>query len=314
MPLPSPLQTPDPDRILQTDARIALVSFSADGKTLVGLGYDRKVRIWDSASGAVIRTIALDSDYIFGVAIAPAANFLAAGNPDKSVNLLSLTTGSAVLHLTGHTQMPYGYAYRFSPDGKLLATSAPGQVRLWELPSGKLRFQTAEGPGVISSFAFSPDGRMLVGANEDTNVRVWDAQSGRLLHILEELPLMTYALTFSKNGANLISAGVDQRIYLWSTESWKRVREFEDSQPEPVMSMDLSPDGRILATGGLDAASVDNPAHLVLWDMSSGKALKTFRLVHSVASVAFSPDGRTIAVANLENDVKLWQVSKLLGR
>jgi WD40 repeat protein len=78
--------------------------------------------------------------------------------------------------------------------------------------------------------------------------------------------------------------------------------------------MDLSPDGRILATGGLDPATIDNPAHLILWDLNSGKALKTIRLPHAVTGVAFSPDARRIAMANLENDVKLWQVSSLLER
>ena len=74
----------------------------------------------------------------------------------------------------------------FSRDGKLLGTNGAGEVRLWELPSARRRFASADGPGT-SGFAFSPDSRILAGANEDSNLLVWDAQSGKLLRVIDEL-------------------------------------------------------------------------------------------------------------------------------
>ena len=302
------------DGTLETDSRMFLVSFSADGTMLVGVGYDFKARIWNVSSGALVRTIKIEEPYVFGTAISRNAEFLAAGSPDKSIKVFNLNTGNTVLKLTGHTLKPYSYGYKFSPDSKLLATSSAGQVKLWDIASGATRLEIGDGPGIISTFAFSPDAKILAGANEDANVRIWDVRSGQLLHVIDELPVLTTALMFSRNGAYLISAALDRSIRVWGTETWKGVRQFEDKHPEPIWAMDLSPDGRILATGGADAASNDNPANLVLWDMNSGKALKTVRLPHGVLSVAFSPDGRMIAVANLEMNVKLWQVSNLLGR
>jgi WD40 repeat protein len=290
------------------------VSFSSDGRTLVGLGQDGMVRVWDIRSGELLRSVALEKTYLFTTALAPGADLIAAGGPENVVKVWNLDTGDVVHQLTAHKQLVDGYPYKFAKDGGLLATSGPGEVKLWELPSGRLRFETPDGAGAILAFAFSPDGKSLVGANEDTNLRVWDASSGKLLHVVEELPLTTTSLVFSRDGSYLISGGVDQNVYIWDTATWKRVRQFEGGQPEAVQSMDLSSDGKILVTGGFDIITIQNPTHLVFWDFDSGKPLRTVRLPHTVMAVTFSPDARMIAVANLENNVKVWQVSSLLER
>jgi hypothetical protein len=66
-------QTPNPDRVLETDARMFGVSFSTDSGTLVGLGLDGKARVWVASSGALLRTIAWEAGYLFTAAIAPGA-------------------------------------------------------------------------------------------------------------------------------------------------------------------------------------------------------------------------------------------------
>lgn len=306
-------QTFAPDRLFEADSRMIRVSFSRDGNTVVGTSQDGTARAWDVKSGALLRTVQWTGDFPFGVAIAPGGDVLAAGVRPQMVNVWDLTSGRIINELSGHVGFLDDAVHQFSRDGALLATSSQGQARLWELPSGRLRFDTTAGDGAVVSFSFSPDNQMLAGANEDTNVRVWSVRDGRELQVIGDQPLLTTTLAFSADGKQLIAGNLDRQIYVWDTATWRRIRRFGNA-PEAIYSLDLSPNGRLVATGGLDPNGMDLPAHLVVWDLASGKALRTIRLPHSANQVAFSPDGSVVAVANLAAGVKLWRVSELLMR
>ena len=141
-----------------------------------------------------------------------------------------------------------------------------------------------------------------------------DAQGrdGELLAEIDDLPIMTPSVHFTPDGNNLMGINLDGHAYLWSTSSWRLTRRFEESQPELGWSMALSPDGRLLATGGMDIASAMNPSNLIIWDLESGESVRTIRLPHQVLGIDFSKDGSLIAVASLEDGVRLWEVSWLL--
>lgn len=300
------------ERTFKSDALIGQVSFSVDSTQLIGIGSDRAVRIWEVASGNLLRTVTWDKQYRFGATVSPQGYILAAGGgPDKVIKLWDLNSGAVAQQLPVLPEEMRGGS-RFSSDGKFLATTYQGdQVRVWEIPSGKLRFTAKNGIGGTAAFAFSPNNNLLAGATNDTNIQVWRVRDGQLIRVIDELPLLTRAMQFTPTGAFLISAGVDQRVYFWDAQTWKRARQFEERHPESILSMDLSADGRLLVTGGLDVTDDDNPAHLVLWDVESGKPLNRVRLPHALPSVAFSPDGRWIAAANRRNNVLLWRLSDL---
>src|SRR5262245_42638549 len=189
-----------PERVLKGDGRMLVVGFSLDGTTVTGASLDGRAHVWDVKSGELLRTVKVTPDSPFGVTLAAGGNLLAAGDRQQTARVWDLMTGKVVHELTGHIGMPEGYLYQFSREGSLLATSSQGHARLWELPSGRLRFDAAAGHGAVVAFAFSPDNEILVGANEDTNVQVWSARDGRQLHVIENLPLLTAAVEFSRDG------------------------------------------------------------------------------------------------------------------
>ena len=75
-----------------------------------------------------------------------------------------------------------------------------------------------------------------------------------------------------------------------------------------ITSLAFGPDGATLAAVGLDG---EHSKELKLWDTASGRALATLPGADS-HSVAYSPDGRTIATGDLFGAVQIWSVAELL--
>jgi RNA polymerase sigma factor (sigma-70 family) len=163
-------------------------SFSADGRSLVTWGGDGRARAWDLATGKQLRQITYAEAP--GAARGPAApggrglvSFSAAVSPDARLLAFGGRGFIAVHDVAGGEEvrrvegLPANVSVRgFSPDGRTLAWSGPGDdaVHLLEVASGKERHRLAGHVGQVTSVAFSADGRRAVSASEDTTALVWD--------------------------------------------------------------------------------------------------------------------------------------------
>ena len=214
----------------------------------------------------------------------------------------------------------------FSSDGKTLTTAdASGTVILWDVATRKPLRDLLRGREDVNTIDVSSDDKTLALAGRDGNVTLWDIPGRKPLgEPLRGHEGKVTSLAFSCDGKTLASAGEDKTVILWDVTTRKPLGEPLRGHKTWVESVAFSCDGKTLASQAWDGT-------VILWDVAThngpGTPLPRHKsvvpqnrfVVHegSVTTVAFSPDGKTLAAASWAHAViLLWDVTtrKPLGK
>jgi WD40 repeat protein len=164
--------------------------------------------------------------------------------------------------------------------------------------------------GVIS-VAYSPDGSTLATGSADDTAKVWDVGTGTLLHSLEGHGDVVISVAYSPDGSTLATASRDGSARVWDVGTGELLHSL-DGHSDGVISVAYSPDGSTLATGsgdGIRAPIGSRDSTAKVWDVGTGTLLHSLEgHSHYINSVAYSPDGSTLATASFDDTAKVWDV------
>jgi eukaryotic-like serine/threonine-protein kinase len=259
-------------------------AYSPDGRKLAAGSTDGLVRLWEVATGQEL-AIFKHAGQISSLAYSPDGQRLATGSSDQIVKLWDIGRGKELVTLAADA--PSQHSIAFSPDSRKLATRIDGTtVQLWEVPTGR-KLTTIKGPaGAVHALAFSPDGNRLATAGQDQTVRLWNVATAEPITAIKGDTGLIVAAAFSPDGRLLATASVDRTVRLWDLAAGRERTTFK-GHADQAHSVTFSPDGKRLASG-----SVDRTARV--WDLATG--LQLIALKESAGPIAFSPDGKTLAL------------------
>jgi len=207
------------------------------------------------------------------------------------------------------------HALALSPDGLTAAVGIDGGIQLVDIRTGELGTARASLTGSPDWLLFSPDGKTVVSASGDGTVTLWDVGSATPRETLRGHSASQSV--FSHDGKTLYTASGDGTAIAWDLTGNRSVkRPFTFTHDRDFNEADdrhpgrLSPDGRLIAVGLKEQG-------IQLWDASelTPDGAPLLETGGEVKSLAFSPDGRTLAAVSGEGVATIWDLaSRSLSR
>jgi WD40 repeat protein len=302
---------------------IESLAISSDGDTLVSGAWDSTVKSWNIKTGQLIRTfgkpikqsdlsdllpknppggsLISDTSSVTTAAISPDGNTIISGN-SNNIQLWDAKTGKIIRTIEGHSD--WFQSVIISPDNKtLVSLNSNNTINIWDKNTGKRNRLIKD--KWVSSIAISPDGKTIVtGSWDDKPIKLWDVQTGKLIRTFEDSGVNSVAV--SPDGTILISAS-NEIIKLRDINTGKLLHKLEHLFP--VSDIAISKNGNRLVSRNIGD-------EIILWDMQTGKLIRTLKkeTVYDndaipVTSIAISPDGSTVVSGYLDGTIILQDAS-----
>ncbi|XP_062116825.1 protein ENHANCER OF LHP1 1 [Humulus lupulus] len=158
----------------------------------------------------------------------------------------------------------------------------------------------------VTALALSPNSTCLASGSVDHSVKLYKFPGGEFETNITRFTLPIRVLAFNKSGTMLAAAGDDEGIKLINTVDGSIARVLK-AHKGPISGLGFDPNSEYLA-------SIDSTGTLIYWELQSGSTIHTLKgiapdlgLDPSVMNViGWSPDGDTLAVPGLRNDVVMF--------
>ena len=297
-----------------------IASISPDGKWIITVSRDGRVRIWNAETNVEkAQFIAFDNGG--WLSMTPDGYYVASARGDQQLNARVGNTVTGIDRYRSTFNKPDIVAARLSntgsmthneaivsvsvnPTGTRIASVSQNTIKIWELESGRELHRITNIGGNVNAISWSPDGRRLIHGAEDNTIRIWNAETGAAISTISGHTAYVNEARYSPDGRRIASCADDKLIKIWDAGTGREIRTLSghtDSVGPGVIAW--SPNGRRLASG-----SIEEERTIRIWDAQSGRVLRTIPDQGGrIMGLAFSPDGRRLASCTPgEQEVKIW--------
>jgi serine/threonine protein kinase/WD40 repeat protein len=279
-------------------------AFSSDGQWLISAAGDATAKLWRvQPPRAKSQTFVLPTNTLPVGPLPDGSALVAVDESAKTTHLWSLSDGHLIssngwrhAEDRGCRQVRF-----FAASRSAVGVSSDGTVHLWDLTTGAHVRSVALGGTNFWPIGLSPDRRWLLGgtiadliSSAGQHNTVWDLETARPVLRLHFPELSVFCFGFSP----------DSRWFAYTDRNnVVRIRDLAANrekasltvkgQADMLLALRFSPDGRLLAIGGVEEVS--------LWSLDTGEALPGPVMKRAAIRLSFSADGKTLAGSGLDS-------------
>jgi dipeptidyl aminopeptidase/acylaminoacyl peptidase len=283
--------------------QVFAIAWHPRGDMLALAGY-REVKLVEPRTNRSVALLPGHIEAVRSLAFSQDGNWLVTGGgvPGRrgEIKIWDVAQKTERLHFEGHDDCVYAVA--FSPDGRMIATASYDKlIKLWDASTGKEIRTLKDHIDAVYALAFTPDGKRLVSGSADRTVKVWDPSTGVRLFTLSEAQEGINTVAVDPLGKRIAAGGIDKSIRVWSIgETGGELLQSLMAHEDGILKIAWSPDGRTLVSSAADRTiKVLTAADLTELRSLGGQAEWAY-------GVAFSPDGKFLAVGRLDGSLSLY--------
>ncbi|GAB1606551.1 telomerase protein component 1-like, partial [Argonauta hians] len=237
-------------------------------KLIASASWDTTVKIWNSSTGAVICSFAMNRP-VNCVAFHPEKALVVTGLWDATLQIWDINKRAAIAVIRGHKTSVRTVAYL--PSGTHITSAAlDGSVKIWSADHGKQVGNVTGHARAVTAVAYTSNGRQMVTVSEDGKVKIWSSYLGKLLHSLQGKSADAATCVCISPCVTHVAAGYHSgKVRIFHIVTGEKELEYQ-MHPKSICSIRYSPDGKYLLTG-----SADTTAKLFTWNNGQCKQIFT---------------------------------------
>jgi WD40 repeat protein len=329
------------------DLRIKKVTFSHDGRLVIGISTSLTIYAWDVDSGELRLTLSGHPSQVNEVQTLDTGEIITTCL--EQVRVWNGETGQCLQAINFAGQATISIGYYFHRSRRLLATGSDnGAISIWNLETGKCTHSTSGTAPRAIALATNPCNAIVATGRDDGTIHLWNFD--RLEPSLAPPAIVIPAhlgniwrLAFSPNGKLVASTGGDRLVRVWDAETGANLHEFSGytdyiadlqfaddrtlltrSYNSPLRQWDLDLDrsqildclrdrwilGFTISPDRQWLALGSNSPSLTLWHRSTGETIEQPIAGNRLRRFLYSADGRQLVGITDDGTLNLWDLER----